>query len=318
MIAVFRSAVRTRSAWARRSRQIPGEGRRDVRHVAGHDEHGVPAGGRERRMQTAERSAVGHDVGHRAGARYCPPSADQREIGRQRRERRELPLENRPALDDGGALLSRPPKRVARPPARIAALCDRLILPRGMAPLQRFRCPVAERPWSFDLRSLSIQVPRLWCVLASRTKGSRTTDGPGTTHDARTGAAPRTRKTLPPHGCRPVRKTSIGRVLVASLHQGIADILPTRLGFYENWLNAEGLREGTIGLAPVPVPCWASSGRRSGTYQTIHGAGRGFAAEWTVQSMPPFRRSLVRSDRCGCGTAARCWGWRRDWCTARQ
>ena len=41
-----------------------------------------------------------------------------------------------------------------------------------------------------------------------------------------------------------MREAGIGRVLVASLHQGIADILPTRLGFYENWLNAEGLREG--------------------------------------------------------------------------
>ena len=46
-------------------------------------------------------------------------------------------------------------------------------------------------------------------------------------------------------------EAGIGRVLVASLHQAIADILPTRLGFYENWLNAEGLREGTIGLAPL-------------------------------------------------------------------
>ena len=48
-----------------------------------------------------------------------------------------------------------------------------------------------------------------------------------------------------------MREAGIGRVLVASLHQGIADILPTRLSFYENWLNAEGLREGTIGLAPL-------------------------------------------------------------------
>ena len=48
-----------------------------------------------------------------------------------------------------------------------------------------------------------------------------------------------------------MREAGIGRVLVASLHQAIADILPTRLGFYENWLNAEGLREGTIGLAPL-------------------------------------------------------------------
>ena len=40
-----------------------------------------------------------------------------------------------------------------------------------------------------------------------------------------------------------MRDAGIGRELVASLHQGIADILPTRLGFYENWLNAEGLTE---------------------------------------------------------------------------
>ena len=39
-----------------------------------------------------------------------------------------------------------------------------------------------------------------------------------------------------------MREAGIGRVLVASLHQGISDVLPLRLLFYENWLNAEGLR----------------------------------------------------------------------------
>ena len=48
-----------------------------------------------------------------------------------------------------------------------------------------------------------------------------------------------------------MRESGVGRVLVASLHQAIGDILPTRLAFYENWLNAEGLRDGTIGLAPL-------------------------------------------------------------------
>ena len=43
----------------------------------------------------------------------------------------------------------------------------------------------------------------------------------------------------------------VGRLLVASLHQGIADLLPTRLEFYEGWLNPAGLREGRIGLAPL-------------------------------------------------------------------
>ena len=35
-------------------------------------------------------------------------------------------------------------------------------------------------------------------------------------------------------------ESRIGRVLVASLHQAIADLLPTRLEFYENWLNVPG------------------------------------------------------------------------------
>ncbi len=48
-----------------------------------------------------------------------------------------------------------------------------------------------------------------------------------------------------------MRDPGVGRVLLASLHQGIADILPTRLGFYESWLHAKGLRDGTIDLAPL-------------------------------------------------------------------
>ena len=43
----------------------------------------------------------------------------------------------------------------------------------------------------------------------------------------------------------------VGRVLVASLHQAIADVLPSRLEFYEAWLNPSGLRDGRIGLAPL-------------------------------------------------------------------
>ena len=70
-----------------------------------------------------------------------------------------------------------------------------------------------------------------------------------------------------------MREAGIGRVLVASLHQAIADILPTRLAFYENWLNAEGLREGTIGLAPLYAVL--SFLRQEGdAYQTDHDAGR--------------------------------------------
>ena len=86
----------------------------------------------------------------------------------------------------------------------------------------------------------------------------------------------------------------IGRVLVASLHQGIADILPTRLGFYENWLSAEGLRQGTIGLAPLMAVL--SFLRQEGeVYQIITTRAGEYAAEWTVESMPPLQRSMMKT-----------------------
>jgi bacteriochlorophyll 4-vinyl reductase len=85
----------------------------------------------------------------------------------------------------------------------------------------------------------------------------------------------------------------IGRVLVASLHQGIADILPTRLSFYENWLNAEGLRGGTIGLAPMYAVL--SFLRQEGeAYEMIMERAGAYAAEWTVAAMPAVRRTVVR------------------------
>ena len=91
-----------------------------------------------------------------------------------------------------------------------------------------------------------------------------------------------------------MREAGIGRVLVASLHQGIADILPTRLGFYENWLNAEGLREGTIGLAPLYAVL--SFLRQEGeAYQLITTRAGEYAAEWTVQALPPLQRTLIKA-----------------------
>jgi predicted hydrocarbon binding protein len=91
-----------------------------------------------------------------------------------------------------------------------------------------------------------------------------------------------------------MREAGIGRVLVASLHQGIADILPDRLAFYENWLNAEGLREGTIGLAPLYAVL--SFLRQEGdVYQTITARAGEYAAEWTIESMTPRRRAFVKA-----------------------
>ena len=92
-----------------------------------------------------------------------------------------------------------------------------------------------------------------------------------------------------------MRDPGVGRVLVASLHQGIADILPTRLGFYENWLNAEGLRGGTIGLAPVYAVLSFLRQEEGDAYDLITARAGEYAAEWTVESMSPLHRSAIKA-----------------------
>ena len=86
----------------------------------------------------------------------------------------------------------------------------------------------------------------------------------------------------------------IGRVLVASLHQAIADVLPNRLEFYENWLNVSGLREGTIGLAPLFAVL--SFLRTEGEpYQAVTRRAGEYAADWTVNNLMPLERRVIRA-----------------------
>jgi bacteriochlorophyll 4-vinyl reductase len=89
-------------------------------------------------------------------------------------------------------------------------------------------------------------------------------------------------------------EVSVGRVLVASLHQAIADILPTRLGFYENWLNTAGLRDGTIGLAPLYAVLSFLRQEEGDAYAHIMSRAGEYAAEWTVASMLPIRRRFIK------------------------
>ena len=86
----------------------------------------------------------------------------------------------------------------------------------------------------------------------------------------------------------------IGRLLVASLHQAIADLLPTRLEFYEAWLNPAGLREGRIGLAPLAAVL--SFLRQEGqAYRLVTARAGEYAAEWAVGDMPGYRRAFIRA-----------------------
>jgi bacteriochlorophyll 4-vinyl reductase len=85
----------------------------------------------------------------------------------------------------------------------------------------------------------------------------------------------------------------VGRLLVASLHQGIADLLPSRLEFYESWLNPSGLREGRIGLAPLAAVL--SFLRQEGApYHLVAARAGEYTAEWMVADLPPLERAIIR------------------------
>src|SRR5689334_14130774 len=89
-------------------------------------------------------------------------------------------------------------------------------------------------------------------------------------------------------------EAGIGRLLVASLHQGIADLLPTRLEFYEAWLNPSGLRDGRIGLAPLAAVL--SFLRQEGEpYHLVAARAGEYTAEWTVADLPPMKRTIIRA-----------------------
>jgi hypothetical protein len=83
-------------------------------------------------------------------------------------------------------------------------------------------------------------------------------------------------------------------MLIASLHQGISDLIPTRLEFYENWLHPTGLRDGRIGLAPLAAVL--SFLRQEGEpYELVTARAGQYAAEWIFDGLSPFQRSVIRS-----------------------
>jgi len=85
----------------------------------------------------------------------------------------------------------------------------------------------------------------------------------------------------------------LGRLLPACLHQAIADILPDRLEFYEEWLDPVGLRDGSIGLAPLS----AVTGflRTEGAaYDAVVARAGTLAAHWSLESRPLLLKPVVK------------------------
>ncbi len=84
----------------------------------------------------------------------------------------------------------------------------------------------------------------------------------------------------------------VGRLLVASLHQGITDVLPSRLDFYEGWLHPGSLRDGRIGLAALAAAL--SFLRQEGApYSEVTSRAGEYTAEWMVFAMSPIERRFT-------------------------
>ncbi len=84
----------------------------------------------------------------------------------------------------------------------------------------------------------------------------------------------------------------VGRLLVASLHQGIGDVLPTRLEYYEHWLSPMGLREGRSGLAPLNAVLSFLRQEGEEPYAAVMTAAGRYSAEWYYAQSGFGRRAL--------------------------
>lgn len=75
----------------------------------------------------------------------------------------------------------------------------------------------------------------------------------------------------------------IGRILVASLHQGIGDTLPVRLDYYEHWLSPMGLKDGRAGLAPLGAVLSFLRQEGQDVYDRVMASAGRYSAEWHYQ-----------------------------------
>jgi bacteriochlorophyll 4-vinyl reductase len=86
----------------------------------------------------------------------------------------------------------------------------------------------------------------------------------------------------------------IGRLLIASLHQGIGDVMPTRLPFYENWLTPPGLRDFKFGLAPLHAVLSFLRLEGQSAYEAVMRSAGRYTGEWAYAELPSMHRTIGR------------------------
>lgn len=87
----------------------------------------------------------------------------------------------------------------------------------------------------------------------------------------------------------------IGRLLIASLHEGIATVAPDRLEFYENWLTPPGLGAHKFGLAPLHAVLSFLRLEGQPMYERIMTSAGQYSADWMYADLPAVQRAIARS-----------------------
>lgn len=86
----------------------------------------------------------------------------------------------------------------------------------------------------------------------------------------------------------------IGRIIVGAVHQAIADVVPMRLEFYENYLKPMRLRHGTIGHASFQAALSFLRQDDEAEYEAVMAAAGRYAADWTYAGLSPLMRTYWR------------------------
>jgi Flp pilus assembly protein TadD len=86
----------------------------------------------------------------------------------------------------------------------------------------------------------------------------------------------------------------IGRLLVASLHQAISEILPNRLEFYESWLSSKGFRAQRASLAGMRA-VFSFLRQEGEAYHAVMRRTGEIAAAWQFESLSPMRRAWLQA-----------------------
>jgi hypothetical protein len=84
----------------------------------------------------------------------------------------------------------------------------------------------------------------------------------------------------------------VGRLLAASLHQAITELLSDRLEFYESWLGPKGWRGSNLGLAPM-LAVMSFLRREGDAYDQVMARAGVLAADWTFAAQSRLQKRVT-------------------------